>query len=288
MSGAFRAVYIQPKMSAETFLLFEAAPGLVLLRVKEWDSVAQDTEAVQEACADSQRFKQLVSCEAFYPFADAAEALETLMGVANGTVPPAVRKFLELHLPHTARSSSRSKKRAAAGDVSGECSLGVCDAALGKALSELGYKVVYSPSVLELHRGVRMHLTSLTKQLKGLPLSKFQVGLGHSYSRELMQVDPRKQDKPIMQCVALIDSLDKVINGFAMKIKEWYGWHFPELVKIVPDTEAYCKAVLAIRRKDEYSEEVRDFERDGECLVFLPRSHTRTDSKTATRQTCVY
>ena len=247
-------------MSTETFILFEAAPGLLLLRVKAWDSIAQDAEAVQEACADAQRFKQLVSCEAFYPFADAAEALETLVGVASGTVPPCMQKFLELHMPAAARSSSSSKKKkqlAGVGEEAAACALGVCDPTLGKALSALGYSVVYNPSMLEVHRGVRMHLRSLAKQLKSLPLNKFQVGLGHSYSRHLMQLDPRMQDKPIMQSVALIDSLDKTINTFAMKLKEWYGWHFPELVKIVPDTEAYIKTLLVIQQKELFNEKVK-------------------------------
>lgn len=237
-------------MSAETFVLFESAPGLLLLQVKEWDSIAQNTAAVQEACEDVQRFKQLVSAVAFYPFADASEALDTMLGVANGTVPVAMKRFLELHMPLDSRASSGKKKS------HDRCSLGVCDAALGKALSEVGYRVTYSPTMLELHRGVRMHLPKLAKQLKSLPLSKFQVGLGHSYSRELMQVDPRKQDKPIMQSVALIDSLDKTINSFAMKLKEWYGWHFPELVKIVSDTEAYCRVVLVIKQKDDFDANV--------------------------------
>lgn len=259
-------------MSGETFILFESAPGLLLLRVKHWDSIAQDADAVQEACADPQRFKQLVSSEAFYPFADASDALETLMGVANGTVPPAMQRFLELHMPEQARSGK--KKKHTSGEEVSPCSLGVCDAALGKALSDLGYKIIYNPSMLELHRGVRMHIRSLAKQLKSLPLAKFQVGLGHSYSRELMQIDPRKQDKPIMQSVALIDSLDKTINSFSMKLKEWYGWHFPELIKIVPDTEAYCRSVLAIKQKDDFDEEVRQKAGDWchcEELLFPPR-----------------
>jgi len=28
-----------------------------------------------------------------------------------------------------------------------------------------------------------------------------------------------------------------------MRIKEWYGWHFPELAKIVTDNEVYTKLV---------------------------------------------
>lgn len=28
-----------------------------------------------------------------------------------------------------------------------------------------------------------------------------------------------------------------------MRCKEWYGWHFPELSKIIQDNVAYCKTI---------------------------------------------
>ena len=28
-----------------------------------------------------------------------------------------------------------------------------------------------------------------------------------------------------------------------MRLKEWYGWHFPELGKIVPDNLMYAKVI---------------------------------------------
>ena len=31
-----------------------------------------------------------------------------------------------------------------------------------------------------------------------------------------------------------------------MRCKEWYGWHFPELAKIIQDNVAYCKTVQKI------------------------------------------
>jgi hypothetical protein len=39
----------------------------------------------------------------------------------------------------------------------------------------------------------------------------------------------------IIQSISLLDTLDKDINTFSMRVKEWYGWHFPELVRIVAD-----------------------------------------------------
>ena len=61
--------------------------------------------------------------------------------------------------------------------------------------------------------------------------------------------DVTREDKPIIQSIALIDQLDKNINSFIMRIKEWYSWHFPELSKVVTDSYAYVKVVTAIEVK---------------------------------------
>ena len=31
------------------------------------------------------------------------------------------------------------------------------------------------------------------------------------------------------------------LNTFAMRCREWYSWHFPELVKLVPDNYKYAQ-----------------------------------------------
>jgi hypothetical protein len=50
-----------------------------------------------------------------------------------------------------------------------------------------------------------------------------------------VKFDVNRADKHIIQAIAILDTLDKDINTFAMRVREWYSWHFPELVKIVPD-----------------------------------------------------
>lgn len=50
-------------------------------------------------------------------------------------------------------------------------------------------------------------------------------------------------DTMVIQAIGLLDDLDKELNTYAMRVREWYGWHFPELAKIVQDNIAYAKAV---------------------------------------------
>lgn len=47
----------------------------------------------------------------------------------------------------------------------------------------------------------------------------------------------------IIQAIGLLDDLDKELNTYAMRVREWYGWHFPELAKIVQDNIQYAKTV---------------------------------------------
>ncbi len=45
----------------------------------------------------------------------------------------------------------------------------------------------------------------------------------------------------IVQAISLLDELDKEINTYAMRLREWYGWHFPELGKIIVENLPYAK-----------------------------------------------
>ncbi|KAL0490856.1 nucleolar protein 58 [Acrasis kona] len=50
----------------------------------------------------------------------------------------------------------------------------------------------------------------------------------------------------IVQAIALLDDLDKELNIYAMRVKEWYGWHFPELAKALPDNMLYAKTAVLL------------------------------------------
>jgi len=55
-----------------------------------------------------------------------------------------------------------------------------------------------------------------------------------------------RSDNMVMQTISTLDQLDKDINTFAMRVREWYSWHFPELVKIVNDNILYARLAKVI------------------------------------------
>jgi nucleolar protein 56 len=78
-------------------------------------------------------------------------------------------------------------------------------------------------------------------------LEQSQLGLGHSYSRSKVKFNPGRADNMIIQSIALLDQLDKDLNTFAMRVREWYGWHFPELKDIVKDNYLYARCAAFIQ-----------------------------------------
>lgn len=103
-----------------------------------------------------------------------------------------------------------------------------------------------------------MHFVKYLKKFDNTNLTKAQLALAHSYSRSQIQYDPDKQDKAIIQAIAVIDQLDKDINTFSMRIKEWFAWHFPELRQLVTDNTIFAKVVNIIGSRDKLDESMRE------------------------------
>ncbi|KAJ1470459.1 NUC001 domain-containing protein, partial [Baffinella frigidus] len=74
-------------------------------------------------------------------------------------------------------------------------------------------------------------------------LQVMRLGLAHSLGRHKLKFSPDKVDTMIVQAIGLLDELDKELNTYAMRVREWYGWHFPEMGKIVTENVPYAKAV---------------------------------------------
>ena len=134
--------------------------------------------------------------------------------------------------------------------------LGVSDSILAGAIKDaVSIKCDASESTQELIRGVRFHAPKLLKGLDANDLTKAQLGLGHSYSRAKLKFNVNRIDNMIIQAIALLDQLDKDVNLFSMRIREWYGYHFPELVKLVPDNYQYARVAQFIGDKDTLNED---------------------------------
>lgn len=224
------------------FVLFEHAAGYGLFSVKEFEEVGMLLPQVEASVTDLKKFNQIVKLCAFTPFKTAVTALENINSVSEGIVSEDLQLFLEQNLV---------KK--------GSPTLGVGDTKLAAAITDaLGYQCMCTGAIPEILRGLRVHFPKLVKGFTNKSSEVAQLGLGHSYSRAKVKFNVHRVDNMIIQSIALLDLLDKDINTFSMRIREWYSYHFPELFKIVPDNYLYSKTANYIGNRKELDESKLD------------------------------
>jgi len=212
---------------AQLFVLYEHAAGYGLFKVKEFEEISMLLPQVEASVTDLSRFNSIVKLAAFAPFKSAITALESINAISEGIVPEDLALFLQTNLP-------KPKKE--------KYTLGIADAKLGAALGEaIKISCSHIGAVPEIIRGCRMHFHNLVKGVTDKTAGVAQLGLGHSYSRAKVKFNVHRSDNMIIQSIALLDQLDKDINTFSMRIREWYSYHFPELIKIVPENNMYAK-----------------------------------------------
>jgi len=127
--------------------------------------------------------------------------------------------------------------------------LAVADSKLGNSITKLpGLDIspISDSTTADIFRAVREHLPSLIPDVLPQDFNTMSLGLSHSLSRHKLKFSPDKVDTMIIQAIALLDDLDKELNTYAMRVKEWYGWHFPEMARIINDNVAYARVVLTM------------------------------------------
>ncbi|KAG5309795.1 NOP58 protein, partial [Acromyrmex insinuator] len=100
--------------------------------------------------------------------------------------------------------------------------------------TKLQLSYVSNTAVQELMRCIRSQLDGLISGMTEKErTATMMLGLAHSLSRYKLKFSHDKIDTMIIQAVCLLDELDKELNNYVMRTREWYGWHFPELGKII-------------------------------------------------------
>ncbi|KAJ3368844.1 Nucleolar protein 58, partial [Kappamyces sp. JEL0680] len=169
-----------------------------------------------------------IKLKAFSKFENTTDALSAVTALVEGKLAKNLKEFLSKELVGSDLKDT----------------LAVADAKLGSAIAKkFGINVVSDQAVNEVYRGIRSQLSSLITGLAESDMNAMVLGLSHSLSRYKLKFSPDKVDTMIIQAIALLDDLDKELNTYAMRAKEWYGWHFPEIVKIIIDNVAFAKTI---------------------------------------------
>ncbi len=102
----------------------------------------------------------------------------------------------------------------------------------------------------------------------------------HNVSMELAKLRIKgaaeKRDLVVAQAIQTLDDLDRTVNLFMGRLREWYGIHFPELDRLIEKHETYARLVMNLGYRDNFSFEA--LEKEG-----LPKERGENTAKVAER-----
>ena len=213
------------------YVLFETAGGFALFKVVK-DKKLKKLDTLHESFQDAESANEVVKLKAFMKFKNTKDAMKSIEKLMEGKVSKGLNKFLDKNIVQKGI----------------EDELLIADKKLGKTITEkLGIQCKTGETATELMRCIRFQMQSLISGIEDTEQFKqMQLGLAHSVSRYKLAFTSDKVDTMIIQAVSLLEDLDKELNNYAMRLKEWYSWHFPELGKIVTDNVVFAQAVKLI------------------------------------------
>lgn len=210
-------------------VLFETSGGYAIFKILK-EKKLQNPDNLYKEFQNPEKASKLIKLKHFQKFETMEEALESASCAIKGKMSKKLKKVL---------------KSLSISDAQEE--LAVADAKLGSAInSKLNINCVNNTSINELNRCIRVHLNELLEGFSEKDITAMTLGVAHGLSRYKFKFSPDKIDKMIIEAVSALDDLDKELNNYIMRCKEWYGWHFPELSKVISDNRLYIKTVLAI------------------------------------------
>ncbi|KAI1492256.1 nucleolar protein 58 [Biscogniauxia mediterranea] len=218
------------------FVLAETPAGYGLFKAKDKKLLSRDDVSQQLSSAEA--VHSMLSLKKMVKFEDSAQALSEYSALTEGKVTPMLQNLL---------NDIKEERKA---------SLAVADPKLGAAINvlpELQISPVSDSSTNELFRAIKTYLPELFPEMDSSYLGNMALALSHSISRHKLKFSPDKVDVMIVQAIKLLDDLDKELNNYAMRVKEWYGWHFPEMDRIVNDNLAYARIIMAMGSRENAS-----------------------------------
>ncbi|XP_046376618.2 nucleolar protein 58-like [Haliotis rufescens] len=210
-------------------VLFETPAGYAMFKLLNEKKLSK-ADNLFEDFSSPEAASKVVKLKHFQKFKDMTEALAAATAAIEGKMSKTLKKMM---------------KKMVAQDIQEE--LAVADAKLGNVIKDkFDVQCVTNSNIQELMRGIRSQMDSLITGLPEKEMSAMALGLAHSLSRYKLKFSPDKVDTMIVQAISLLDDLDKELNNYIMRCREWYGWHFPELSKIVTDNVAFAKVIKQI------------------------------------------
>ncbi|RLF06199.1 MAG: C/D box methylation guide ribonucleoprotein complex aNOP56 subunit [Thermoprotei archaeon] len=168
---------------------------------------------------------------------DPEKAAEELMSLEEGRVPETLLNLLS--------------------EAAGLDSLVVEDADLGKSLAQVFKGEIIVKPNNDVVRTFREKLSEYLEKLgvSGEEYRRLLYELSLHLTRRKVRKAAEKRDLFVAQAISALDDINKTLNLFASRIREWYSLHFPEMDDLVDEHEDYIRIVSKIGHRSRMSVE---------------------------------
>ncbi|MGC9072437.1 MAG: C/D box methylation guide ribonucleoprotein complex aNOP56 subunit, partial [Acidilobus sp.] len=119
-----------------------------------------------------------------------------------------------------------------------------------KATVEEGNGVARSLRARLAQEVVRAEIAKSEAEVPGLLFD-----IAYEFTRRGLMGAAKKRDLLAAHAIRTVDDIDKTLNLFVNRLREWYSVHFPELNDIVEDHKLYVTIVSQVGARDEMAEE---------------------------------
>ena len=128
----------------------------------------------------------------------------------------------------------------------------------GKLLRENLEKFALDLKIVEKPEQLRVHVHNVS-----IELAKMKV-----------KTTVERHDLLAAQAVQMVDDLDKSLNVFMSRVREWFGLHYPELDRLLDKHETYARLVVNLGKRENFT--VENLEKEG-----LPNKKAQSIAKVA-------
>ncbi len=84
---------------------------------------------------------------------------------------------------------------------------------------------------------------------------KFIREAGIELTRRKLRRAAEKRDQLAIQAIRAVDDIDKTVNLFSARLREWYSLHFPELDELVREHEDFVRIVAELGHRENITKE---------------------------------
>jgi nucleolar protein 58 len=175
---------------------------------------------------------QNFSLSSFLNFETKRESLNSCFKLIKGKIPKNLKNFLV----------NNSKKNSPL-IINDYRLLPILSRKIRNAFSKIIVKKFY-------FREIRQNLINIFNKNILTEKNKKTVILAQSIYRSKLKINGAKVDNFLSQTIRILDELDNQLNVYSVRLKEWYGWHFPELSGLVSDNITYARCVERFETRD--------------------------------------